>query len=99
MLKYILENNIVATQQGAKIDILPVKWAVGAGAGGTVGTANGKDRAVVYNKDYKRVRFPLTLLQRTPIQFESIYHKTTYFGRLGALELVYPETVGYFDGF
>ena len=99
LLKYILENNIVATQQGAKIDILPVKWAVGAGAGGTVGTANGKDRAVVYNKDYKRVRFPLTLLQRTPIQFESIYHKTTYFGRLGALELVYPETVGYFDGF
>ena len=51
-----------------------------------------------YRKEMDKVRFPLTLLQRTPLQFDSIYHKTTYFGRLGQVELVYPETIGARDG-
>jgi hypothetical protein len=37
------------------------------------------------------------LLQGTPIQYDSIYHKRTYFCRLGVVEVVYPETLGYFD--
>ncbi len=40
----------------------------------------------------------MTLLQRTPIQYEGIYHKTYYYCRLGVVEVVYPETMGYFDG-
>lgn len=98
ILKYIQENSILATSKGGKLDIQPLKWCVGAGAGGTIGTANGKDRAVVYTQEKDRVRYPMTLLQRTPIQYDSIYHKTTYFCRLGVMELVYPETMGYFDG-
>lgn len=98
VLKYIQENNILTTSQGRKLEILPVKWCVGAGAGGTIGTAGLHDRMVVYTKEVGRVRFPLTMLQSTPIQYDSIYHKTTYFGRLGAVEAVYPETLGYFDG-
>lgn len=97
ILKYIQDNNLLTTTGRGKLEILPVKWLIGAGAGGTIGTP-GNDRMVVYTKDKKRVRFPMTLLQRTPIQYDSIYHKTTYFGRLGAVELVYPETMGYFDG-
>ena len=53
---------------------------------------------VAYTKDKDRVRFPMTLLQRTPVQFDSIYHKATYFGRLGVVEVVYPQTLGYRDG-
>jgi hypothetical protein len=53
---------------------------------------------MVYTNERKRVRFPMTLLQRTPIQYDAIWHKTTYFGRLGVVEFVYPETAGYFDG-
>lgn len=98
ILKYILENNVLTASRNAKLEILPVKWLIGSGQGGTIGTAGTVDRAVVYTRNKKRVRFPMTLLQRTPIQFDSIYHKTTYFGRLGQVEAVYPETMGYFDG-
>ena len=93
-----MENNLLTTSGRGKLDIFPVKWCIGAGVGGTIGTLGTVDRMVIYTKDEDRVRFPMTLLQRTPIQYESIYHKTTYFGRLGIVEVVYPETLGYFDG-
>lgn len=98
ILKYILENNLLTTTRGAALEIFPLKWCIGAGQGGTIGTTGTVDRMVVYTKDKQRVRFPLTMLQRTPVQYDSIYHKTTYFGRLGVVEVVYPETLGYFDG-
>ena len=98
ILKYILENNILNASGQGKLEIVPVKWLIGAGVGGTLGTAGTVDRMVVYMKDKQRVRYPMTLLQRTPIQYDSIFHKTTYFCRLGAVEVVYPETMGYYDG-
>jgi hypothetical protein len=97
ILKYIQDNNLLTTSGKGKLEILPLKWLIGAGVGGTIGTV-GVDRAVVYTKEKQRVRYPMTLLQRTPIQYDSIYHKTTYFCRLGSVEVVYPETIGYFDG-
>jgi hypothetical protein len=97
ILKYLMENNLLATSGKGKLEILPCKWCIGSGVGGTVGTP-GIDRMAVYTKEKNRVRFPMTTLQRTPIQYDSIYHKTTYFCRLGAVEAVYPETLGYFDG-
>lgn len=99
ILKYIEENNLYSKEGGGKLAIFPAKWCNGTGAGGTPGTGNaGFDRMVVYTKDSDRVRYPMTLLQRTPVQFDGLYHKTTYFCRLGQVEVVYPETVGYFDG-
>lgn len=98
VLKYIEENNILSAAGRGKLKIQPLKWAIGSGAGGTIGTTGTVDRMIVYTNEKKRVRFPMTLLQRTPIQYDSIYHKTTYFGRLGVVEFVYPETAGYFDG-
>jgi hypothetical protein len=96
ILKYILENNLV-TNSGKQLQIYPLKWAIGAGAGGTIGTA-GIDRMVVYSKEKRYLRFPKTLMARTPIQYDAIYHKCSYYARLGVVELVYEETVGYFDG-
>lgn len=98
ILRYVEENNILSAAGRGKIDIAPLKWAVGAGVGGTIGTTGTVDRMMVYTNERKRVRFPMTLLQRTPIQYDAIWHKTTYFGRLGVVEFVYPETAGYFDG-
>ena len=98
ILKYIQENNILTTSGQGKLEIYPLKWLIGAGAGGTIGTLGTVDRAIVYTKAKNRVRYPMTMLQSTPIQYDSIYHKTTYFCRLGAVEVVYPETLGYFDG-
>lgn len=96
ILKYLLENNIVK-QSNKPLEILPNKWSIGTGVGGTVGTINGHDRMIAYTKDKERVRYPMTLIQKTPVQYDSIYHKSTYYCRLGVVEIVYPETIGYRD--
>lgn len=98
ILKYILENNLLATSGRGKLEIFPAKWCNGAGAGGSIGNSSTTNRMVVYTKDKKRVRYPMTLLQRTPLQYDGMYQKTTYYCRLGVVEAVYPETLGYFDG-
>ena len=98
ILKYIQDNNLLTTSGKGLLEILPLKWLIGAGIGGTLGVTGTVDRAFVYNKNKNYVRYPMTLLQRTPVQYDSIYHKTTYFCRMGAVELVYPEICGAFDG-
>lgn len=96
ILKYILENNVLKASGKGELTILPAKWLQGAGVGGTLGTV-GNDRMICYTKQKNYVRFPMTPLQHTPIQYDSIYHKTTYYCRLGVVEVVYPETIGYRD--
>jgi hypothetical protein len=98
ILNYVLENNITARQGGATLDIKPLKWCLGTGVGGTVTLANGHDRMVIYTKDKDRVRYPMTMLSKTPLQYDSIWHKSTYYGRLGVMEVVYPELIAYRDG-
>jgi hypothetical protein len=98
ILRYVMENNLLTTSTGKKLKIYPVKWLVGAGNGGTIGTTGTVDRMMAYSKNKNHVRYPMTLLQRTPIQYDSLWHKTTYFCRLGEIEYVYPATAGYLDG-
>ncbi len=97
ILKFLMENNL-AMQNGQKLEIQPTKWLIGRGAGGTPGTLNTVDRMVAYTQDRNRVRYPLTTLQRTPIEYRSLHQITTYWGRLGVMEFVYSETIGYRDG-
>lgn len=97
ILKFLEENNL-CRQNGTQLRIQPVKWLIGRGTGGTPGVLGTVDRMVAYTKDRNRVRFPMTLLSRTPLEYRSIYQITTYFGRLGVIEFVYPETVQYADG-
>jgi hypothetical protein len=97
ILRYVLDNNILKASGKGELTILPVKWLTGAGAGGNIGVS-GPDRMVVYTKKKDFARFPMTPLQRTPVEYKSIYHAFTYFCRLGVVEVVYPETIGYRDG-
>jgi hypothetical protein len=99
VLRYIEENNILTRSGQGKLEIYPNKWCAGCGVGGTVGTPGPgtTDRMVVYTKNDNYVRLPITLLARTPIQYDSIWQKTSYYGKLGVLEIIYPETLGYFD--
>lgn len=97
IMKYIVDNCITFQITGKKLDIQPSKWLVGRGvAAGSPSAAT--DRMVVYTQDASRVRFPLVPLQRTPLEYRSIFHLTTYFGKLGVVEFVYPECVRYADG-
>ena len=105
VLKYVLENNITVRASGKNgLEIFPCKWLVGLQAG--VGSASfgvlpanktstSYDVMFCYTKQYNRVRYPMTTLQRTPIQYSGIWHMTTYFCRLGVVEVVYPETAGW----
>jgi hypothetical protein len=97
ILKFLQDNCISNSINGKPLDIQPCKWLTGRGANaGSPSTAT--DRMMVYTQDKIRVRYPLVPLQRTPLEYRSIYHMTTYFGRLGVLEWVYPETAYYADG-
>lgn len=98
ILKYVLDNNVLKASGRGELEIQPAKWLIGAGFGGTLGSAGTVDRMVCYTQDKDFVRYPMTMLQKTPVQYDSLYHKTTYYCRLGVLENVYPETIGYRDG-
>jgi hypothetical protein len=97
-IKNFLEDNCISLSvNGKKLDIQPLKWLTGRGvAAGSPSAAT--DRMVAYTQDRNRVRYPLVPLQRTPLEFRSLYHITTYFGKLGCVEVVYPETLLYRDG-
>lgn len=91
LLEYLKINSLSNSINGKPLNIQASKWLTGAGASGT-------DRMMAYTNDKSRVRYPLVPLQRTPLEYRSIYQLTTYFGRLGVVEFVYPETAGYADG-
>jgi hypothetical protein len=91
IMTYLKANSISLAATGQPLDIQPVKWLTGRGVSGT-------NRMVAYVNDKDRVRFPLVPLQRTPLEYRSLYQLTTYFARLGVVEFVYPETLGYADG-
>lgn len=97
ILRYLIENNLAA-QNGTPLNIQPLKWLIGRGVGGTPFTLGTVDRMVAYTNDQMLVRFPMVPLQRTPLEYRSLWQSTTYYGRLGVVEFVYPETVQYADG-
>lgn len=91
IIEFLRNNSLTNASYGRPLNIQPVKWLTGAGASGT-------NRMVAYTKDRDRIRYPLVPLQHTPVEYRSIWQITTYFGRLGVVEIVYPETIGYRDG-
>lgn len=91
ILEFLKNNSICNSVNGRPLNIQPLKWLTGRGAAG-------KDRMTAYTNDRNLVRFPLVPLQRTPLEYRGIHQLTTYFGRLGVVEVVYPETLGYVDG-
>jgi len=98
LMEYLKQNSLSNAINGKPLDIQPLKWLTGTNAGGVGPGASGKDRMVAYSQDQQRVRFPLVPLQRTPVEYRDLRQLTTYFGRLGAVEIVYGETLGYRDG-
>jgi hypothetical protein len=97
ILQFLEDNSISLKINGKKLDIQPCKWLTGRGT--VMGSpAVASNRMVCYTQDKDKVRFPLVPLQKTPLEYRSIYHLTTYFGRLGVVEMVYPETLYYADG-
>lgn len=91
ILQFLRMNSLCNSVNGKELDIQPCKWLTGRGV-------NGTDRIVTYTQDEGRVRMPLVPLQRTPLEYRDLRQLTTYFGRLGVVEWIYPETAFYADG-
>lgn len=91
VLEYLKQNTISNSINGRPLNIQPLKWLYQRG------TASA-DRMMAYTKEQDKVRFPMVPLQRTPLEYRDIRQLTTYFGRLGVVEVVYPELIGYRDG-
>ena len=91
LLQFLKDNSLSNSINGRPLNIQPLKWLTGAGAANS-------DRMIAYTNDKSRIRYPMVPLQRTPLEYRSIYQLTTYFGRLGVVEFVYPETCAYSDG-
>ena len=91
IMTYVQENNIYKMQTGRELDIKAVKWL------DNIGT-NAKGRMVAYTPKENYVRFPITPLQRTNTQYDLLKVKFAYWGRIGVVEIVKPETMHYLDG-
>lgn len=91
ILEFLRNNSLCNAANGRPLNIQPVKWLTGRGASST-------DRMVAYTRDRNRVRYPLVPLQRTPLEYRNLFQLVTYYGRLGVMEFVYPETLSYMDG-
>jgi hypothetical protein len=92
VLEFLKKNSLSNAINGKELEIYPCKWLTGTNNSGSGPTAT--DSMYAYVKDPTRIRFPLVPLQRTPLEYRDIRQLTTYFGRLGAVELVYAETTG-----
>ena len=98
LLEFLKTNTIANSINGRPLEIQPLKWLTGTTRGGQGPGTAGADRIYAYTKDPMRIRYPLVPLQRTPLEYRDLRQLTTYFGKLGAVELVYAETVGARDG-
>lgn len=91
ILTYISKKTLTYVETGRELNVKSLKWLKGRGVGG-------KDRTLAYTKDKKYIRYPLVPMQKTPLEHRGIHQLVVYFCKLGHMEFVYPETVGYMDG-
>lgn len=89
ILEFLLRNNLTVAN-GGKLEIQPLKWGLGTNNAGKGPAAT--DSMFAYVKEYDMIRYPVVPLARTPIEYRDLRQLTTYYGRLGSVELVYPET-------
>ena len=93
ILDFVLRNN-VAAKNGGNLYIGGTKWCKGAGTGQ-------KDRMVVYVNHERYVNVdelvPLTRAMTQPNATNFCYD-TAYAANISEVQVLYPQTIGYFDG-
>jgi hypothetical protein len=92
VLTYLRDNNLAKMQGGVDLQFAPMRELIGAGAGAT-------DRMIAYTKAQDVVRYPRTNeLRPLPMQFDGLFQKQIYVGKLGTLEIPRPQLLRYADG-
>ena len=91
ILQYLAQNSIANNVNGRPLNIQPLKWLTGRGAGAT-------DRMVAYSNQEDFVRFPMVPVRPETAYYSGIRFIAPYIWAFGAVEMVRPETVLYRDG-
>ena len=91
VLQYLMQNSIANNVNGRPLNIQPLKWLTGRGAGAT-------DRMIAYTNQEDFVRFPMVPVRRETAYYQGIRFIAPYIWAFGAVELVRPETAVYRDG-
>ncbi|MBC8947217.1 DUF2184 domain-containing protein [Xenorhabdus indica] len=90
VLEYVKINCIAFQENGNPLDIVSMKWASKRGAGGA-------NRMIAYTQEEKYIRFPMVPLLSTPLEYRGLHQLTTYYGKLGQVEVPYANTIAYLD--
>ncbi len=98
IMDFLAENNVMTAEKGIRLDIKACKWLDKAAINGPGAAAATYDRMVAYTRKPNYVRFPMVPLIPMAPQFDGIWVKTPYYGRMGVVEIVYNDTLGYRDG-
>lgn len=91
LLSMFAKNNIASAANGRELAIRPIKY------GNKALNGLSKNRGIAYTQNRSYIRFPMTQLQRTPLETHALNQEVTYYGTLGVVEIPVPETVGYID--
>lgn len=92
ILTYLQTNTIAYANNGRPLILAGSKWLETAGVSGV-------PRAIVYTDDKKFVQFPRVELMQLPVQARGLDQIVPVMGALGVVEVRYPETMLYVDGF
>jgi hypothetical protein len=92
ILTYLKQNSLTNSVLGKPLNVFPCKWLTGTSNSGKGPTST--NAMYAYSKNKQHIRIALVPLQRTPLEFRGIRQLITYYGRIGSVELVYPETCG-----
>lgn len=89
-----LQKNNVSSKNGGGLAIAPTRWCNGAGVGGT-------DRMAVYVNAERFLKMeelvPLTRAMTAP-NAGNLCYDTGYVANLSEVEVLYPQTLRYYDG-
>ena len=90
---YVMENNL-STKNGGSLFIGATHWCKGAGSGGT-------DRMVVYVNHPRFVKLdelvPMSRMMSAP-NVEQVCYDTAYMANVSEAQILYPQTITYWDG-
>jgi hypothetical protein len=93
IMDYVMKNN-VAAKNGGSLFIGATKWCKGAGTSGT-------DRMVVYVNNERFLTMdelvPLSRIMSAP-NVANVCYDTAYMANLSEVQVMYPQTIQYYDG-
>ncbi len=93
ILDFVMKNN-VAAKNGGSLFIGATRWCKGAGTGGT-------DRMAVYVNHERFLKMdelvPLARVMSAP-NVANVCYDTAYMANISQVQLLYPQTMTYWDG-